>query len=197
MSPDIYSFACPACGIHLSVPRVLAGVRGPCPQCHREITAPEPTEGEFPTPFADPAPAEAPAAAPARAVAADTAPRSVPEPAVEAVPDFGDGGRDEPADWQEEEDRGGRPSRWMIACGAVLLLALLAGAELVFLPPATLRAWISPFSQPGTGNLPGDVASTPGPAGPAAGTARAEASNKGRETPAESTASPVSDRTRR
>jgi len=42
MSNETYTFACPVCAVRLSVPKALAGVRGPCPQCHHEITAPEP-----------------------------------------------------------------------------------------------------------------------------------------------------------
>lgn len=42
MSQETYTFACPVCAVRLSVPKALAGVRGPCPQCHHEITAPEP-----------------------------------------------------------------------------------------------------------------------------------------------------------
>ncbi|MFN0126055.1 MAG: hypothetical protein ACKV19_05150 [Verrucomicrobiales bacterium] len=42
MSNESYTFACPVCAVRLSVPKALAGVRGPCPQCHHEITAPEP-----------------------------------------------------------------------------------------------------------------------------------------------------------
>ena len=42
MSQESYLFACPVCAARLSVPKALVGVRGPCPQCHHEITAPEP-----------------------------------------------------------------------------------------------------------------------------------------------------------
>lgn len=42
MSQETYTFACPVCAVRLSVPKALAGVRGPCPQCHHDITAPEP-----------------------------------------------------------------------------------------------------------------------------------------------------------
>jgi len=41
MSTETYTFACPVCAVRLSVPKALAGVRGPCPQCHHEITSPE------------------------------------------------------------------------------------------------------------------------------------------------------------
>ena len=42
MSQQTYTFACPVCAVRLSVPKALAGVRGPCPQWHHDITAPEP-----------------------------------------------------------------------------------------------------------------------------------------------------------
>ncbi len=58
MSPDTYSFTCPHCMIVLSVPRQLAGVQGPCPQCSAPIIAPPPppleppsTVPHGPTPF--------------------------------------------------------------------------------------------------------------------------------------------------
>lgn len=40
MTNDCISFACPACGIKLTVPATLAGVIGPCPSCGSQIQAP-------------------------------------------------------------------------------------------------------------------------------------------------------------
>lgn len=54
MSQELYTFACPSCAVKLSVPKTLAGVRGPCPQCHAEITAP-PVEEAAPPPAQPPA----------------------------------------------------------------------------------------------------------------------------------------------
>jgi|GEM_PF-2406666 len=71
MSSETYTFACPVCAVRLSVPKALAGVRGPCPQCHHEITAPEP----------EPALVAA-AAAPPEAAFEDEPPPDPPAPAV-------------------------------------------------------------------------------------------------------------------
>ncbi len=50
-------FDCPACGTHLLVPASAAGVEGPCPRCHRNITAPfPPSAAPLPAPEPQPAP---------------------------------------------------------------------------------------------------------------------------------------------
>ncbi len=43
MPDPTISFSCPACGIRLTVPANLAGIKGPCPSCRVEIQAPEVT----------------------------------------------------------------------------------------------------------------------------------------------------------
>ncbi|MEM9480739.1 MAG: hypothetical protein AAGA58_13880 [Verrucomicrobiota bacterium] len=40
MSAETIQFSCNACGVSLTVPAHLAGVKGPCPQCGAEIQAP-------------------------------------------------------------------------------------------------------------------------------------------------------------
>lgn len=83
MSSDSYTFPCPACGTLLSVPRVLAGVRGPCPQCRQEITAPPaPAEPAAPDPVP---PSVPPVASPPPVVPPPTV-SSEPEPAPEVAP---------------------------------------------------------------------------------------------------------------
>ena len=42
MANETITFACPACGIRLTVPGNLAGVIGPCPTCRTQIQAPFP-----------------------------------------------------------------------------------------------------------------------------------------------------------
>ena len=42
MSEETYSFLCPSCSAHLSVPVSIAGVTGPCPYCGDNITSPMP-----------------------------------------------------------------------------------------------------------------------------------------------------------
>ena len=42
-SPNLLTFGCPACQATLRVPSYLAGVKGPCPRCRAEITAPNPS----------------------------------------------------------------------------------------------------------------------------------------------------------
>ena len=44
MSEETYSFLCPSCSAHLSVPVSVAGVSGPCPYCASTITSPMPHE---------------------------------------------------------------------------------------------------------------------------------------------------------
>ncbi|MEZ5327479.1 MAG: hypothetical protein R3F19_20710 [Verrucomicrobiales bacterium] len=44
MSEETYSFLCPSCSAHLSVPVSVAGVSGPCPYCASTITSPMPNE---------------------------------------------------------------------------------------------------------------------------------------------------------
>ena len=44
MSEETYSFLCPSCSAHLSVPVSMAGVSGPCPYCASEITSPMPQD---------------------------------------------------------------------------------------------------------------------------------------------------------
>ncbi|MDA0814385.1 MAG: hypothetical protein O3C21_18585 [Verrucomicrobia bacterium] len=44
MSEETYSFLCPSCSAHLSVPVSVAGVTGPCPYCASTITSPMPHE---------------------------------------------------------------------------------------------------------------------------------------------------------
>lgn len=44
MANDTLNFHCPACGIHLTVPASMAGIKGPCPSCRNEIQAPDPIE---------------------------------------------------------------------------------------------------------------------------------------------------------
>lgn len=160
MSPENYTFACPACGIHLSVPRSLAGVRGPCPQCHHEIVAPEPVERTFPTPFADPPaavppattaapPATAPPAMAVKASARHTVSSTEQEPVPSRIAD---------AEAPRAASRGKRrgSSRWAVVCGLLIILGLAAAAGLSFLPPGTLQTWMARlgWSTPGTIPLP-------------------------------------------
>lgn len=44
MSEETYSFLCPSCSAHLSVPVSVAGVSGPCPYCASTITSPMPDQ---------------------------------------------------------------------------------------------------------------------------------------------------------
>lgn len=155
MSPENYTFACPACGIHLGVPRSLAGVRGPCPQCHREITAPEPTDRVFPTPFAD-----LPGAATAARHPVAPAPAPEPPPRDEVTLNEEEAPLDEP-DFEETdgpsitaEVRSRGSSRWVAVCASLTVLVLVAAAGLVLLPRATLRAWMTRSGKPTSGNIP-------------------------------------------
>lgn len=47
-SEPIVAFGCPECGGKLTVPAELLGVTGPCPLCHRQITAPQWSAPEIP-----------------------------------------------------------------------------------------------------------------------------------------------------
>lgn len=47
---ETLTFRCPACDTSLRVPRSLAGVRGPCPQCRVEISAPQLPQGNAQSP---------------------------------------------------------------------------------------------------------------------------------------------------
>ncbi len=38
-------FNCPACGATLTLPRIAAGIQGPCPKCWQEIVGPDPALG--------------------------------------------------------------------------------------------------------------------------------------------------------
>jgi len=42
MVTETISFACPACGVKLTIPGQLAGIVGPCPSCQTQIQAPQP-----------------------------------------------------------------------------------------------------------------------------------------------------------
>ncbi|MFT3992518.1 MAG: hypothetical protein QM680_14045 [Luteolibacter sp.] len=98
--PQMIQFPCPACGITLQLPYELAGQRGPCPRCRREIIAPNPHTGigarrvaepAPPKPFADVPFSDAPsrrAAAPETPSAVPAAPRPQPAPAPASLPPF-------------------------------------------------------------------------------------------------------------
>ncbi|HVJ45355.1 MAG TPA: hypothetical protein VM511_03145, partial [Luteolibacter sp.] len=43
--PDLIQFDCPSCAATLRIPLEMAGLRGPCPLCEREIVAPNPYTG--------------------------------------------------------------------------------------------------------------------------------------------------------
>ena len=55
-------FHCPACGTTLQLPAIMGGQQGPCPRCHQEIIAPNPTTGTGAKvrPIAPPPPAPPP-----------------------------------------------------------------------------------------------------------------------------------------
>ena len=61
---EVIQFPCPACGATLRLPLAMAGIHGPCPRCHQEISAPVPASGRSAAilPAAPPIPAEPPAA---------------------------------------------------------------------------------------------------------------------------------------
>ena len=42
---EVIQFNCPVCGTLLRLPLALAAERGPCPNCLREIIAPDPFRG--------------------------------------------------------------------------------------------------------------------------------------------------------
>jgi hypothetical protein len=84
MANELIHFFCPACGIRLSIPKHLAGVRGPCPSCSHPIQAP--IHDFAPSPVASP-----PDAAPRQTVKPE--PRSLPNrpagvdiPAARVIP---------------------------------------------------------------------------------------------------------------
>lgn len=81
--PDLIQFDCPSCAATLRVPLEMAGLRGPCPICHRDIIAPNPYTGigahfppHHPAPQIEPEP-EPPAPLP---------PPPAPEPPQEPAP---------------------------------------------------------------------------------------------------------------
>lgn len=65
MVNDPLTFACPACGVKLTVPSSMAGITGPCPTCSSIIQAPVRSAGSIPVPpITAPIPEPAPAPAP-------------------------------------------------------------------------------------------------------------------------------------
>lgn len=89
--PDSMIFACPACGIKLTVPVSLVGVSGPCPSCRARIQAPSSSA------LSASGMAEPPLDPPQAAIHEESAsiapnapiqpPSPSPEPAVELQPD--------------------------------------------------------------------------------------------------------------
>lgn len=85
--PDLIQFECPACAATLRVPVAMAGLRGPCPSCQREIIAPNPETGigahfppRAPEPVAPPEPEQEPLTG---VLAEEPVPLPTPEPAPE------------------------------------------------------------------------------------------------------------------
>lgn len=169
MSNESYTFACPVCAVRLSVPKALAGVRGPCPQCHHEITAPEPevalaaavvgARGPEPAVGRNEVPAPTPSVVapivPGRPPTADEVARAVEpvvvarEEAAEAASDDGEDDESTPMAPLAETERlpasvraGGR---WNFArLAAVLVIAGLIGlAAFNWLPRSSLRSALS------------------------------------------------------
>jgi len=65
MVNDPLTFACPACGVKLTVPSSMAGITGPCPTCSSIIQAPVRSAGTISVPpIAAPTPEPAPALPP-------------------------------------------------------------------------------------------------------------------------------------
>ncbi len=77
MANETISFACPACGIQLTVPGHLAGVIGPCPTCQTQIQAPYPPAPE--PPIYQAASEQIPAPLPVAATPEYHAPPALPE----------------------------------------------------------------------------------------------------------------------
>ena len=88
---DLIQFNCPACGTMLQLPLAMSAHQGPCPNCDRQIAAPDPYEGigafEIPVP---PPPEEIepfrPFAEPVVDQEPEEEPEVAPEPVVVRVP---------------------------------------------------------------------------------------------------------------
>ena len=118
MSQESYLFACPVCAARLSVPKALVGVRGPCPQCHHEITAPEP-EPEL------------------SVVETIRARATTPVEAGVPGPEWNQQSPSEPVDPVSP-----RRSSLGVIIGTLLVLGVLVAAGSTVLPPGALQEWL-------------------------------------------------------
>jgi hypothetical protein len=141
--PELIQFDCPSCAETLRIPLEMAGLRGPCPICHRDIVAPNPYTGigaHFPPhqPMPEIGPVEEiianPPPQPAQEIPASNHPfgdRLIPsEPVSDPLPASPAPATSHfPSEQKvlEESPPRSRAGAWAFACLCLILLALAAG----------------------------------------------------------------------